>query len=125
MLSVIESATWSTSRSLPPSTDTCKDDTHARKYSEDDAFQVGFDHRPQRSLPKDPVTIMATRVDHYYISDAEMMREDPETLDALEDLMHKVTQTPGMTVAVYETPSVLHGIKVVVRKVVRKESNNA
>ena len=59
---------------------------------------------------------MATRVDHYYISDAELMRQDPETLDALEDLMHKVSQTPGMTVAAYETPSVIHGVKVVVRK---------
>lgn len=59
---------------------------------------------------------MATRVDHYYISDAELMRKDPETLDALEDLMHKVSQTPGMTVAAYETPSVIHGVEVVVRK---------
>lgn len=59
---------------------------------------------------------MATRVDHYYISDAEMMRETPETMDALEDLMHKVSQTPGMTVAAYETPSVHHGVEIVVRK---------
>ena len=59
---------------------------------------------------------MATRVDNYYISDAEMMRQDPETMDALEDLMHKVSHIPGMTVAAYETPSVLHGVEVVVRK---------
>lgn len=59
---------------------------------------------------------MATRVDHYYISDAALMREDPETMDALEDLMHKVSQIPGLTVAAYETPSILHGVKVVVRK---------
>lgn len=116
MLSVIESATWSTSRSLPPSTDTCKDDTHARKYSEDDAFQVGFDHRPQRSLPKDEVIFVATQVDNYYISDVEIMQQDPETMVALEDLMHKVSQIPGMTVAAYDTPSVIHGVKVVVRK---------
>ena len=59
---------------------------------------------------------MATRVDHYYISDAALIREDPETMDALEDLMHKVSQIPGLTVAAYETPSILHGVKVVVRK---------
>lgn len=59
---------------------------------------------------------MATRVDHYYISDAALMREDPETMDALEDLMHKVSQIPGTTVAAYDTPSAIHGVKVVVRK---------
>lgn len=59
---------------------------------------------------------MATQVDNYYISDAEMMREDPETMDALEDLMYKVSQIPGTTVAAYETPSVLHGVEVVIRK---------
>lgn len=64
---------------------------------------------------------MATQVDNYYISDAEMMREDPETMDALEDLMYKVSQTPGMTVAMYDTSSIRHGVQIVVRK----ESSNA
>lgn len=59
---------------------------------------------------------MDTRVDHYYISDVALMREDPETLDALVDLMYKVSQVPGLTVAAYDTPSILHGVKVVVRK---------
>ena len=59
---------------------------------------------------------MATRVDNYYISDAEMMQEDPETMDALDDLMYKVSQIPGTTVTAYETPSVIHGVRVVVRK---------
>lgn len=59
---------------------------------------------------------MATQVDNYYISDAEMMREHPDTMDALDYLMYKVSQIPGMTVAVYETPTIMHGVRVVVRK---------
>lgn len=64
---------------------------------------------------------MATRVDHYYISDAEMMREDPETMDALENLMYQVSLTPGIEVVVQDVPDILHGVKIVIRK----ESSNA
>lgn len=64
---------------------------------------------------------MATQVDNYYLSDAAITAEDPETLDALEDLMYKVSQIPGIVVATYETPTIMHGVKITVRK----ESNNA
>lgn len=59
---------------------------------------------------------MASQVTNYYLSDAAIMAEDPETLDALEDLMHKVSQIPGIVVATYETPTIMHGVKITVRK---------
>lgn len=124
MLSVIESATWSTSRSLPPSTDTCKDDIYARN-PEDHAIQVGFAHCPQCSLPKDPVTIMATKLADYktyHVTGKEISEETPETMDALDDLMFKVGQIPGIDILVDDRH---HPIVGGVSVIIRKESSNA
>lgn len=59
---------------------------------------------------------MATHVSNYYLPDSQIIAEESETIKALEDLMYKVSQIPGIVVAMYETPSVIHGVKIVIRK---------